>query len=226
MKSEILLVDDDRQLVKSLAVVLEEAGYSVRIAPNGAKAIQAVRQKSPDLVLLDVMMPGKNGFDICEDLREIDAKLPIAFLSALDRPEDEVRGLGSGADLYISKTAPDNVLLARIAALLRPRERIDDAVGDFSFGSWFVMPKDLVARAPLGRTVSLTERELYLLRLFSRCPGEVLTRETLLTRLWPHENIAQPDNALSVLVYSLRKKLGRSADAINVVRGIGYAYRP
>lgn len=226
MKSEILLVDDDRQLVKSLALVLEEAGYSVRIAPNGEKALQAVRQKSPDLVLLDVMMPGRNGFDICEDLREIDEKLPIAFLSALDRPEDEVRGLGCGADLYISKTAPDKVLLARIAALLRPRERLDDVTGDFAFGTWFVHPKDLIARAPLGRTITLTERELYLLRLFTRCQGEVLTRETLLTRLWPRENIAQPDNALSVLVYSLRKKLGRSGEAIRVVRGVGYAYRP
>lgn len=226
MNSEILLVDDDRQLVRSLALVLEEAGYSVRVAPNGEKAMQQVRQKSPDLVLLDVMMPGRNGFDICEDLREIDAKLPIAFLSALDRPEDEVRGLGSGADLYISKTASDKVLLARIAALLRRRDQVDDITGDFTFGTWLVQPEHLMATAPHGRIISLTEREVYLLRLFYRCPGEVHTRETLMTRLWPREDSAQPDNALSVLVYTLRKKLGHSGDAITVVRGIGYAYRP
>ena len=130
--TEILLVDDERALALSLSSRLEAAGYSVRLASSGAAALEAIRERRPDLVLLDIMMPGMDGETVCRRLREADKGLLVVFLTALSSPEDEVRALASGGDSFISKTVSDEVLLARLSALLRLRSQEDG--GDFDFG--------------------------------------------------------------------------------------------
>lgn len=225
MKKEILIVDDDRLLLKTLSAVLDEAGYAVRTAANGAAALAAVRLRRPDLVLLDVMMPKVDGFDTCRQLRDGDAALPILFLTALDTTEDEIKALGVGGDGYIVKSVPDEILLARIAATLRSRGDDSRQTGDFMFEDWRVDAEALTLRGKLGRQETITDRELYLLRLFAAHPDEVFTRETLVARLWGVDG--EPgDNTLSVVLYVLRKKLGQAGEKIETRRGLGYVYRP
>lgn len=225
MTREILLVDDDRLLVKTLSAVLAEAGYSVRTAANGAKAVEAVALRRPDLVLLDVMMPRKNGLEVCRELRKSNADLPVLFLTSLETTDDEIACLTAGGDGFIPKTAPDEILLARVAAALRSRKLREHDAADFEFGSWKVLPNALQLLSRSGRTVNLTERELFLLRLFSDHPQEVFTRDALLTRLFGAT--ADPrDNALNLMIHELRKKLGSAANAIKAIYGVGYAYRP
>lgn len=225
MKADILLVDDDRLLQTTLASVLEEAGYAVRTASDGAAALKAVRAKRPDLVLMDVMMPKKDGLTACRELRATDAALPIVFLTSLETAEDELVGLAAGGDIYIPKTTPDEVLLARLAAVFRRRVSAEEPTREFMFGNWRVRASALLLEARSGRTVSITERELYFLRLLAEHPGEVFSREAIIARLWGSESEIE-DNTLSVFLYALRRKLGKSGDLIVVVRGVGYAYRP
>lgn len=224
IQREILLVDDERTLLLSLSTVLSEAGYAVRVAMNGNKALKAIAQSRPDLVLLDVTMPGKCGFDVCREIRKSDATLPIAFLTALDTPHDELKGLSAGGDIYISKTTPDEVLLARIAAVLRLRNT-EEGVGDFDFGSWHIEAANFRMRAPFGRVVHLTDRDIALLRLFKAHPGEVFSRDALATKFWGVA--ASPrDNSVSVVLSRLRRKLGHVGDLIHVIYGTGYSFRP
>lgn len=224
MKREILLVDDERTLLESLAKVLTEAGYVVRTASNGDRAIRSAREHRPDLVLLDVTMPGKCGFDVCRELRKEDTSLPIVFLTALDTPEAELKGLAAGGDLYIAKTTADEVLLARIAAVLRLRAA-EDCSGDFDFGGWHVEGANFRMRTRLGRTETLTDREILILRFLKTHPGEVFSRDALITRVWG-SMANSSDNAVSLIMSRLRKKLGRSGELIEVVYGVGYSYRP
>lgn len=123
MKATILIAEDEPSIRKSLAERLAENGYLVRAAANGDAAVKMVREERPDLVLMDVMMPVLDGYEACAAIREFDRELPIVFLSALDRDEDQIRGLEAGGDDYVSKTASDEMLLARIRAALARAKR-------------------------------------------------------------------------------------------------------
>ena len=222
--TEILLVDDERTLAQSLSSRLEAAGYSVRLASSGAAALEAIGERRPDLVLLDIMMPGMDGETVCRRLREADKGLLVVFLTALSSPEDEVRALASGGDSFISKTVSDEVLLARLSALLRLRSQEAEDGGDFDFGSWRVEGGKLRMVRSSGRAEPLMEREVAFLRFLARNPETVFSREAILAQLWGLESEVS-DNALSSFVYALRKKLGRDGARLASVRGTGYAYR-
>ncbi len=222
--TEILLVDDERTLAQSLSSRLEAAGYSVRLASSGAAALEAIGERRPDLVLLDIMMPGMDGETVCRRLREADKGLLVVFLTALSSPEDEVRALASGGDSFISKTVSDEVLLARLSALLRLRLQEAEDGGDFDFGSWRVEGGKLRMVRSSGRAEPLMEREVAFLRFLARNPETVFSREAILAQLWGLESEVS-DNALSSFVYALRKKLGRDGARLASVRGTGYAYR-
>lgn len=220
---EILLADDERLIRKSLTALLEENGYVVRVARDGDEALALYRAHRPDLLLLDVMMPRKNGFEVCEEIRRDDDETPILFLTALEDEKGELRGIEAGCDAYVLKTVSDDVLLARLSAALRhwkngaPSDRFDFAGAD-------VDPRRLTARLPSGEEVMLNERELALLRWFSRYPGEVYSRDFLVTRFW-NGDLDCSDNTLSTAMHRLRDKLGPSGLALRTVRGSGYTYR-
>ncbi len=221
---QILLADDERVLRQSLSARLAEAGYVVRAARDGEEALRLFRAERPDLVLLDVMMPKLSGLETCRRIRETDADVPILFLTALEAEADQLKGLGVGADDYIFKTVPDAVLLARIAAALR-RVRAAPPDGDFDFGAWRIVARKLEMRRATGERAPLKERELALLRLFAEHPGEVFSRDFLVTRFWGTDADIT-DNALSVSLFNLRAKLGADGRRVEAVRGAGYAYRP
>lgn len=218
--AEILLADDERAIREALRGLLESRGYVVRCAPDGDRALALYREHRPDLLLLDVMMPRIGGYAVCEAVRREDGDTPIVFLTALDSDEHELRGLGMGADAYIPKTVSEEVLLARVAAALR---RSDVSTALFDFGEWRVYPTRMSMLGKSGETVSLCDRELFLLRMFAAHPGEVMSRDMLLARLFgPNAG----ESALTVAISRLRDKLGDSGACIRSVRSVGYAYEP
>lgn len=189
----ILLAEDDRAVRLALSALLSGAGYEVESARDGEEAVRRFRADPPDLVVLDVMMPGTDGLSACRRIRETDAETPVVFLTALDSDEAQLRGLGVGADDYVAKSASEGVILARVAAALR-RRRASEASGDFGFGSWRVCARGLEMRGADGSRVPLKERDVAVLRLFASHPREAFSRDFLLTRFWPAEP-AVTDNA-------------------------------
>ena len=222
--AEILVVDDERSVRRGVAAILEGAGYVVREAKNGKEALRLFGEARPDLVLLDVMMPKMDGFSVCAAIREVDAAVPVLFLSALGDEENQLKGFGYGADDYIEKTLPAPLFLARVEAALR-RTRAAEPSGDFGFGEWRVKAAQRSMRRSTGETAELCDREIALLRLLAARRGEALSRDWLAVKLWGRD-AAVSDNLLSVLVYGLRGKLAAEGRAIRTVRGVGYVFAP
>ena len=223
-RRRILLAEDERVVRLSLSALLSGAGYEVDAVRDGEEAVRRFRADPPDLVLLDVMMPGTDGLAACRRIRETDAATPVVFLTALDSDAAQLRGLGAGADDYVAKSASEEVLLARVAAALRRRDSAAPS-GDFDFGSCRVSARNLELRAADGSRVPLKERDVAVLRLFAEHPREAFSRDFLLTRFWPADADIT-DNALSVYIASLRSRLGEDGRLLESVRGVGYAYRP
>lgn len=223
MKREILIVDDERIIRAGIGNVLREAGYLVTEAPNGRAALEKVRSRRPALVLLDVMMPGMNGRDVCAAIRKFDKSLPIVFLTALDTPGDEVLALKAGGDDFVSKETDCEILLARIEAALRRGD--GDKSGAFMFAGWLVDSQGLfMTREGDSAKTPLTERETAVLRAFSEHPDEVFSRDYLL-RMVCDGSAEASDDVLTMFFVRLRSKLGEAASYIKTIRGSGYIYR-
>ena len=220
---EVIFADDERHIRSSIGNLLIEAGYNVRIAKNGEEALAKYAQKRPDLMLLDVKMPKKDGYEVCREIRANDEKLPIIFLTACNSEADELKGLGVGADSYIFKTASNELLLARISAALRlSQAKSDNAT--FDFNGVKVDPAAMQLKTRSGKIVDVREREIMILRFFAEHPNEVFNRDFLLTRFWG-VNSDYTDNLLSVEMWKLRQLLGKAGDAIVAIRAVGYVYR-
>ena len=222
--ADIIVAEDERPIRQFLVRLLESGGSAVRAAKDGEEALALYRERRPDLMLLDVMMPKANGYEICETIRKTDVETPVLFLTALDSDVDELKGLGVGADAYISKTVSDEVLLARIAAAIR-RHRHDEPTGDFGFADWHVDPAKLSMRRKSGEPVPLSEREVALLRWFAAHPGEVFSRDFLETKFWGVD-FEGGVSTLSMAIKRLREKLGETGVELESVRSSGYVYRP
>lgn len=220
--ADILVVDDDRRITSMLRRALRAEGYEVRIANDGSEGLARVRERQPDLVVLDLLMPGIDGLAVCRRLRE-ESDLPILILTAKDETQDRVRGLDSGADDYLVKPFALDELLARVRALLRRRESREQRVLHFAD-----LALDLTSRiATRGdQRIELTTREFELLAYFMRHPREVLTQEQILDRVWEGQYDTE-SNVLHVYVGYLRNKLeaGGRPRLIHTVRGVGYVLR-
>ncbi|MBR4652488.1 MAG: response regulator transcription factor [Kiritimatiellae bacterium] len=235
--AEILIAEDDRNVREGLEDLFAGAGYRVRTARDGAAAIAAYVKHRPDLLLLDVMMPVKDGFEVLSEIRRRDPLLPVLVLTACDEQMDKVRGLGLGADDYVTKPFDITELLARVARALQraatveasraPAEQphADSSQDAFQFAGAIVDPTRLVLTGVSRTPIPLTPREVGILRLLSRHPGEVLGREHLLGTLWGVGYFGNT-RTLDQHIAQLRKKLGASAACIQTVIGVGYRYEP
>ena len=216
----ILVVDDDPMVASTVQRVLRPEGYDIEVALGGAQALEQARAHPPDLVVLDLMMPGIDGLEVCRQLRT-GGNLPILMLTARSGTADRVRGLDTGADDYLVKPFAYAELLARVRALLR-RTPLPASILQFA---------DLTMEVATGnvrrghRVISLTAREFALLAHFLRHPRQVLTRDQLLASVWADEDT--DDNVVAVYVGYLRDKLdGDGAPRlIQTVRGFGYSLR-
>ncbi len=222
----ILLAEDEDAVREGIVCLLESEGYEVVAAANGTEALALYRARRPHLLLLDVMMPGLSGYDVCAQVRAFDPVIPILFLTAKDAPQDEVCGLNVGADDYISKTAPEPVKLARIAAALRRAAEAEEEAGHiFPFGRGRVDGVNAWWFSAGGARVSLSVREVEMLRLFARHPGEVFSHDYLFMRFWGGD-FNGSESTLPTSLHRLREKLGEDGAFLHTASGKGYYYLP
>ncbi|GAB2911834.1 two-component system response regulator MtrA [Rhodococcus aerolatus] len=224
MKQRILVVDDDAALAEMLTIVLRGEGFEPFVVADGSLALDAVHAHDPDLVLLDLMLPGMNGIDVCRAVRA-ESGVPIVMLTAKTDTVDVVLGLESGADDYVMKPFKPKELVARVRARLR---RTDDvpaetlAIGDVTID----VPAHQVTRA--GRPVSLTPLEFDLLVALAQKPRQVFTRAVLLEQVWGYRHAADT-RLVNVHVQRLRAKIETDPEhpeVVLTVRGVGYKAGP
>ena len=227
MKTKILVVEDDPHISLGLEEILKGEDFEVTVCARGDKAVDAVSRSHPALIILDVMLPGANGFEICKQLRVKKVAAPILMLTAKGQEIDKVIGLDSGADDYVTKPFGVRELVARIHALLRrtqsPASKDSSGDGKFEIGHATIDPKKFEIRR--GKAAGeLTARELKLLQLFHAHPGEVFSRDKLLNEVWGY-NYYGTTRTLDQVIVQLRKKLGDSGDSpkhLITVHGVGY----
>ena len=242
--TDILIADDEAEPRDSVVEMLEDEGYSVRVAKDGGEALALYAAQRPDLLLLDVKMPVKTGWDVCREIRRADKSLPIILLTSFGEEDDKVRGLTIGADDYIVKDCGARELLARVKRQLgrvvqiaaeqnraaqnaAPAAPPPEPADVFAIGAHHkVDPKRFVLLDGRRRETKLSKRELAVLRHFADHPNEVVEKEDLLRRFWGMENLERIESRVhDTLIWGLREKLGSDKDVIETVHGIGWRYR-
>ena len=225
--SRILVVEDDANIREGVAETLRSECHEVAVAADGVEGLAKYRSWRPDLVLLDIMMPGKSGYDVCREIRATDAATPVIMLTAKGEEIDKVLGLGLGADDYVTKPFGIRELLARVAAALRRAQAVaangGAASASFAFGSVNVDARRYCVHGESG-DVALSDKELKLLVFFHEHPEEVLSRDALLNAVWGVSYFGST-RTLDQHIAQLRKKLG-DPTPIETVHGVGYRYRP
>jgi len=220
---QILIVEDDQRLARQLKKGLEEQGHVVNLAFDGLQGLEAARQGRFDVLVLDVMLPGMDGFEVVKRLRSSGGKSPVLMLTAMDSAEDIVVGLDAGADDYLTKPFSLKVLLARLRALGRRKEvepRTHLQIGDLILDPAEHSVKRGQSAIPLTRT------EFALLEVLMRNSGRVLTRDRLIEAVWGNEREVE-SNTVDVFVRLLRSKIepAGTVKLIHTIRGVGFAMR-
>jgi two-component system phosphate regulon response regulator PhoB len=224
-KPSVLIVEDERDIVDVLDFNLRQAGCKVLKALDGIEGLRLAQTEKPDLVILDLMMPGMDGKEVCRRLRQSETTrtIPILMLTALASETDRIIGFELGADDYLTKPFSTRELVLRVQAILRRTQEPVAGGGRLSLGELLIDPERHRAEAA-GRDLELTATEFRLLHHLAAHAGKVQTREVLLERVWgyAYEGYAR---TVDTHVRRLRKKLGELADLIETVRGIGYRFQ-
>jgi phosphate regulon transcriptional regulator PhoB len=224
-KAKILVVDDEKDIVELVQYNLKKEGYGVISACDGERALDLVKKELPDLIVLDLMLPGMDGLEVCRTLKNDSrtSDIPVIMLTAKGEEADIVVGLELGADDYITKPFSVRQLLARVKTVLR---RTSSAIQkkDLIKINDLVIDSTKYEVALEGKLFDLTSTEFKLLKCLAENPGRVFTRDQLLNRVWGDEAFIV-DRTVDVHIRRLRKKLGRASDLIVTVRSIGYKFR-
>jgi DNA-binding response OmpR family regulator len=222
----ILVVEDERKLAQLLRRVLTEERHVVDIAYEGNEGLDLANSNSYDLMILDLMLPGVTGIEICKQVRANGAKGAVLMLTARGAIEDRVAGLNAGADDYLTKPFAMAELLARVSALLRRRDREPDMNNTLKVGD---LSLDLVRHEVQrnGRIIELTAKEFALLELLMRHPGQVLTRNQITDQVWRYD-LEALSNVVDIYIHYLRDKIdqGFPRPLLKTVRGVGYKIEP
>ena len=218
---KILIAEDEPDILEIIAFNLRAQGYEIITAKNGNEAIEKAREHKPDLIILDVMMPGKNGFEVCRYLRmqEDFRNTIIIFLTALNDESTEIKGLETGGDDYISKPISPKVLISRVNALFR---RIIRETGSLLQIGDLTIDREKYIVTWRNEEITLARKEFELLALLASKPAKVFLRNEILNKVWGTEVIVG-DRTIDVHVRKLRQKLGD--DCIITVKGVGYKYQ-
>ncbi|MDO5558660.1 MAG: response regulator transcription factor [Oscillospiraceae bacterium] len=219
---KILIVDDEKAFADAVAAMLEDENYQVGIAYDGESGLNEILTNIYDLIILDVMLPRINGYEIAKKLRCLKISVPVIMLSARSSLDDKIEGLDCGADDYLTKPFHSRELLARIRALTRRRDKIVNdslAFGDISLNRYTLE----LECSNSGENIKLASKEYILMELFISNAGQILTREQIALKVWGYENNSEYNN-VEVYVSFLRKKIGfiGSSVRIRAVRGVGY----
>ena len=224
-KEKILVIDDEKDIIELVRYNLEKEGFKVISAKNGEKALQLAFKEAPEMIILDLMLPGIDGLEVCRALKRNDqtSSIPIIMLTAKGGETDIVVGLELGADDYITKPFSPRVLLARVKAVLRRMEAKKEESKVIKINQLTI---DLTRhRATLkGKPLALTSTEFNLLTLLARNRGLVFTRDQLLDKAWKEGSFVV-DRTVDVHIRRLRQKLGQASHLIETIRGVGYRFK-
>ena len=234
MAKTILIVEDEKNIVDILSYNLDREGYATLEAYDGETGLQLGLEQDPDLILLDLMLPRKNGFDVCKALRAAGRTTPIIMLTAREEETDKVLGLELGADDYITKPFSMRELLARVKANIRrsgmaaPAESAREEVpsGRLELGRISIDTEQMMAYKD-GKSLDLTQREYELLKFLGSHPGKVFSREALMENVWNYEGYVGDVRAVDVAIHRLREKVEDDPAAPQFVvtrRGLGYLF--
>jgi len=224
MQNKVLVVEDEPQIAGFIGKGLEREGYTVFSAADGETGLDLTFSELPDLIVLDVMLPGINGLTVCRQIRDAELQTPILMLTAKDAVPDRVAGLEAGADDYLVKPFAFEELLARVRALGRRRAPIESDA-PLTFVDLTLNPTTRMAQRN-DRNIELTAKEYDLLELFMRHPNQVLTRDQIYDRIWGYD-FGGESNIIEVYIRYLRSKLEADNESrlLHTVRGVGYALR-
>lgn len=224
MKQRVLVVDDEVPIQELIKFNLEQAGFEVEVAGDGNEALEAFEANKPDLVVLDLMLPGKDGYDVCRAIRK-SSNVPIIMLTAKETELERVLGLELGADDYITKPFSPLELVARIKAVLRRSSgQEEEDIDEFKVGSIYMQVETREVQVK-GQQIDLTRKEFDLLHIFMLNEGKVLTREFLLQKVWGYEYEGET-RTVDVHIRHLRRKLGpEGEERIETIHGVGYKLR-
>jgi len=224
-KGKILVIDDEKDLIELVRYNLEKEGYLIRGVQDGESGLSAAKKEMPELVVVDLMLPGIDGLDVCRSLRSDPrtARIPIIMLTAKSEESDRVLGLELGADDYVTKPFSPRELIARIKAVLR-RTSVSQEPSDVIRRGGLIV--DLAKRAVScsGEAIILTATEFRLLQFFAARPGRVFSRAELIDGVLGRD-VAVEDRTIDVHITALRRKLGDGGECIETVRGFGYRFR-
>lgn len=230
MGSRILIVEDEKHLAEALAHNLKFEGYTPVVASDGETALEKLAAEEFDLVILDVMLPGVSGFEVCERIREAGNRVPVLFLTARNTDADRLAGLRHGGDDYMTKPFLLEELVLRIRGILRRQEWYQTPVaerGIFRFGDNEVNFRTFKAKGPRGE-VQLTEKECMLIKLLVERQGQVVSRELILERVWGYK-YGSSSRTIDNFIVRLRRYFERdprNPEFIHSVRGVGYRFTP
>ena len=224
-KKRLLLIEDEEDIAALIKLQAELSGYKLHVEVDGINGFRAVEREKPDLVILDIMLPGENGLDVCRRMKSNpDLKaIPVIILSAKGEELDVVLGLELGADDYVSKPFSPKVLFSRIKAILRRGKEAEKVIKAIKFGDFILEIERYILRKG-DKVIPLTLSEFGILRRLVSNRGKVLTRNQLLDDI-NNDDAFIVDRNIDVHIASLRKKLGPTFDWIETVRGIGYRFR-
>jgi two-component system phosphate regulon response regulator PhoB len=224
-KPTILVVEDEQDILDLLEFNLSQAGYEVKTAMDGLEALRLATKEKPDLVILDLMLPGLDGKEVCRKLRQNEAthQLPILMLTALASETDRIIGFEIGADDYLTKPFSPREVVLRVQAILRRMNEQDESTGPLKFGDLTIDPQRPSVEVN-GNEISLTATEFKLLHHLATHSGKVQTREILLQMVWGYSYQGYA-RTVDTHIRRLRTKLGPMHECVETVRGIGYRFR-
>ncbi len=222
MSKLIAIIDDEPDILELVSLHLEKAGFEVKGFPDGKTFFKSLKKRLPDLIFLDLMLPGEDGFDICKYLKKDDktSYIPIIMLTAKSEETDKVLGLELGADDYVTKPFSPRELTARLKAVLRRKERKEKA-DRIKIGNILEIDLKKFEVMVSSRKIDLTSTEFRILQFLASRPGWVFKRDQILEYLWGEEKIVL-DRTIDVHIANLREKLGKAKTLVKNIRGVGY----
>ncbi|WP_421773712.1 response regulator transcription factor [Gracilimonas sp.] len=228
-RMKVLVVEDEPSLVFTLRDTLESEGYDVLVSEEGTQAVEMVKEHKPDIMILDIMLPGKSGYDILEEIRDNKFTFPVIMLTAKDQEPDKVKGLNLGADDYLTKPFGVKELLARIEARLRRAGTYSTSgeVDILQLGSIKIDLHESVVHRPDGEEIELTSREVELIRYLLKSANEPISRDELLEKVWRYE-FSTNTRTVDVHISKLRAKIEVHPDDpryLITLHGVGYMLR-
>lgn len=222
--AKILVIDDEKDIVDAIGYNLIKEGFNVSSSFDGIKGLQAVKKERPDLIILDLMLPGISGTQVCRSLKSDSstAGIPVIMLSAKSAEADKVQGLETGADDYMTKPFSIKELIARIRTVLKRCKKSDNASTVLKLPSLEIDPEKHTVKA-CGKETGLTAKEFALLEFLARNADKVYSREKLLDTVWGID-VAIETRTVDVHIRKLREKLGKASGYVKTVHGVGYKY--